>query len=376
MPIIWPEQDRGIALRILRDKGHTEIYSEFKNISRELASCVPIFITLEGEVVIEFSNYIYETWLYSGRIKSLKTVSTYAESLSSWLEFIQISALNWKTCKLREIASYRNWMAGNDSGVYARSRLANRTINLRVTVVCEFYKYYWRSMAGADAASKNIYEKKLSSLANTKGLFLRVNRGRPRTIPLDRCRQLQDKLNGAHRLVFLWTLCTGLRVSSVLALTVHDFKKFRDSESHFMKIKVKGGKQVDVYIPRRVVDSTDRYLSVGRCIDDRGKSNDRLFINSHGAPVTRHGYYKSFKKAANSLRLDCSPHSTRSTYASNLIEKLSPACDALGLDRMKIVQTLLGHSSSETTRDYIDSISICTTDVLKIIEDGISELAI
>lgn len=367
MPIVWPLKSNALALEVLARK-HRSVHTAYKELKNSRELIFPIYVSPSGLVNFEFSYFLYETWLYRGKLKSEKTISTYAECLSCWFDYVAASGVDWCVCRERDIAGYRNWMCGTDVSDHSRKKLSGRTINLRIAVVAEFYKYYRARNSRTDC------EKNIAETSSYKGLSVRVNKRRPKIIPDGKINIFKDSMSEVHWLIFLWCLCTGLRLGSVLRLTVSDVREVINSGGGFLKVIVKGGKSLDIYVPRKVIGDTERYIRVGRAIREGGAKEDSLFLNLRGSPVTRHGYYKAFKIAAQKAGCDCTPHSTRSTYASKLMEVLPAVCKEKGLDSIKVVQALLGHVSVETTKDYVDRIMIFSTSVLAAIDESTDEI--
>ncbi len=371
MPIVWPLKSHALALEILARR-HEQIHLEYDRLSNNRADVIPVYVSSSGLVNFEFSYFLYESWLYRGRLKSKKTVSTYAECLGNWFDYLTSAGIDWRVCTSKELARYRNWMCGSEVCPSGQRRLSGRTINLRLTVVSEFYKYYLSKTNG-----KLWSEGGLNDQERYKGLTVRINKRRPRIIPSGKARSIKESMNEVHGLIFSWCLCTGLRIGSVLSLTVSDVERLLNSGGGFVAVRVKGNKALEVYVPNKLAYETERYIRIGRAIKVASCScavSDSLFLNSNGAAVTRHGYYKAFKVSAKKVGLDCSPHSTRATYASNLMKVLAPVCKEKGLDSMKVVQALLGHVSVETTKDYIDRITIFSESVLSVIDESANEI--
>ena len=70
-----------------------------------------------------------------------------------------------------------------------------------------------------------------------------------------------------------------------------------------------------------------------------------LFLNAHGHPMTRQGYWFVLKKAAAraDIRRKLTPHTLRHSFATHLLHGGAP---------LRHVQELLGHASIATTQVY------------------------
>ena len=92
---------------------------------------------------------------------------------------------------------------------------------------------------------------------------------------------------------------------------------------------------------RNHVDSTRPSLVSGL----KGKPSPRLFVNAHGGPLSRVGFWKIIKRhgAAAGLPRTLSPHVIRHSFATHLLER--------GAD-LRAIQMMLGHADLSTTQIY------------------------
>ncbi|MBA4689588.1 MULTISPECIES: tyrosine-type recombinase/integrase [Pseudomonadaceae] len=377
MPVIWPAgETRRTVIDVLTKNGLDSVADVIRSLPSSSAASIPLIISPSGELVREISEFIYERWLYSGAEKSKRTLSTYAESLSDWLTFTEAKNISWKVANKRSIAKYRSWLKGSDNSDRTKA-LASRTINLRVTAVVEFYKYYWGVNISSESVSAEISKKWLGEIKNQKSLRVNVNKPKPRSISNRDCNRFISELPCHHGLIFLWTVCTGLRVGSVLSLTIDEFERLIAGGDGFIEVKVKGGKILDTYIPRRVVIETQKYISTHRVLASktmRQESCRELFLNSRGLPVSRHCYYRAFKTVCGKFGIKANPHQARATFASRVEEKLHYATKELGIDSLKVIQGLLGHVSSSTTQDYLDRLALRSPCIMSLLDESSKEV--
>ena len=137
----------------------------------------------------------------------------------------------------------------------------------------------------------------------------------------------------------------GLRVSEAAGLRISDLYL----DEGFIKVTGKGNKQRLIPVGEMASDAILSYLEC-RPESAGGKSDDILFLNRFGKPLSRISMFKMVKKQAllADIRKEISPHTFRHSFATHLVEN--------GAD-LRLVQEMLGHESIVTTEIYthIDS---------------------
>lgn len=133
---------------------------------------------------------------------------------------------------------------------------------------------------------------------------------------------------------------TGIRVSEIISLKVSDI----DIENKQLICRSSGKKRV-VPVDSNALHYIKVYLKEARHELVRNKDEKTLFVNYHGKPMTRQGFWKIVKYYKEKAKIDkkITPHTLRHSFAIRLLNK--------GTD-IKVVQKMLGHSDLSTTQIY------------------------
>ena len=134
---------------------------------------------------------------------------------------------------------------------------------------------------------------------------------------------------------------TGLRVSELVGLRAMDIHL----SAGYLMCTGKGDKQRIVPIGDEAARWVRRYQEEGRPGLLRQRSTPRLFVNAHGGPLSRVGFWKILKAYARQadLHQNVSPHVLRHSFATHLLER--------GAD-LRSIQMMLGHADLSTTQIY------------------------
>lgn len=152
---------------------------------------------------------------------------------------------------------------------------------------------------------------------------------------------LENSLQIRNKVMMEVLYATGLRISELLGLTIHDII-YADK---VILVRGKGSKQRYVPLLDNVLEQLTAYISNVRPVLLKFKKNDYIFLNNTGNKLTRMGFWKILQKAVleAGLKKEVTPHTFRHSFATHLLEA--------GVN-LRIVQTLLGHSSLNTTQIY------------------------
>jgi integrase/recombinase XerD len=134
----------------------------------------------------------------------------------------------------------------------------------------------------------------------------------------------------------------GLRVSELINIKQRDVLE----EIEIIRTIGKGNKERIVPIGKSALFWINEYKSKVRHTFLKGhNTDDVLFLNQRGNPLSRMGFWKILNKYAiqSGLEIHVHPHMLRHSFATHLLEG--------GAD-LRIVQEMLGHSDISTTQIY------------------------
>ncbi len=145
-----------------------------------------------------------------------------------------------------------------------------------------------------------------------------------------------DFIGARDRAVFELLYATGMRVSELCSLKIHDLS------DTFVKVQGKGKKERMIPVGKKAIDAVDRYL-----LHFRGKAEggDPLFISQQGKALSRICVWARIRAYAKSagIKKSISPHTLRHSFATHLLEN--------GAD-LRLIQEMLGHEDIGTTDRY------------------------
>ncbi|MCL2502805.1 MAG: site-specific tyrosine recombinase XerD [Bacteroidales bacterium] len=133
----------------------------------------------------------------------------------------------------------------------------------------------------------------------------------------------------------------GIRVSELVTLRLSDLF-FKEA---FIRVRGKGCKQRLVPVGKPAMKAVEFWMQQRRLMPVVKSGRDIVFLNRHGAPLTREMIFLIVREQAKTAGINkaISPHTLRHSYASHLLEN--------GAD-LRIIQQLLGHESILTTEIY------------------------
>ena len=150
-----------------------------------------------------------------------------------------------------------------------------------------------------------------------------------------------DEFGTRDRAMLEFLYSTGARISEMIDLRVGDL--YLDEK--IVRLFGKGRKERYVPISQTALSYCEKYIENARQKLLKYKQNNILFLNRFGNKLSRMGCWKIIDKYAHQagIKSHVSPHTLRHSFATHLLQ---------GGANLRIVQTLLGHSSISTTQIY------------------------
>ncbi len=279
----------------------------------------------ESELIL-INQFLDLIWLDDGL--AMNTIESYRRDLLIWAHWLQTeSSLTLFTADRNAIQAF---MARQSRDMKAAT-LARRMASLR--------KFYRHAVLNAQITADPSVE--LSSPRRVRPL--------PKALSEDRIEALlaaPDLATAAgirDRAMLELMYATGLRVTELVTLSVNEVYL---REKYIRVVNGKGGKQRLVPIGDWAADWLTRYLHESRLLLIKQPSENCLFINQRGEPLTRQGCWYIIKQYAELAQIPAellSPHVLRHAFATHLLNH--------GAD-LRVVQMLLGHSDITTTQIY------------------------
>ncbi|RSK27714.1 site-specific tyrosine recombinase XerD [Bacillus sp. HMF5848] len=270
------------------------------------------------------------------------TLISYERDLRYYSKFIQEQEQinNWNDVTRSNIIQYLSFLKGENK--------SSKTLARQVASIRSFHQFMLREKVTVQDPTVLIESPSLE-----------------RTLPkvmsseeVDRLLQAPDLSSpfGVRDKAMLEMLyATGIRVSELITLHVSDVHL----EMGFIRCIGKGNKERIVPLGRQAIDAIHSYLQSARGKLIKNNQPDTLFVNHHGKPLTRQGFWKILKKNASEagIKKELTPHTLRHSFATHLLEN--------GAD-LRAVQEMLGHVDISTTQIYTHVTKARLKDVYKL----------
>lgn len=268
----------------------------------------------------------YEMYLTDEKKLSSNTLECYMRDIHQYIIFLEDR-------KLYDIRATRSSHIEDYMDSIRKQGVSSSTILRKLSSLRSYYGFLMRKNYIKEDPTINFEgpknERKLPSVLTPQ----EVNR-----LLAQPCGQDPKSIRDKAMLELLYA--TGIRVSEIISLKVSDI----DIKKKQL-ICYSSGKKRIVPVEPNAFHYLKIYLEEARNELIRNKDEKTLFVNLHGKPMTRQGFWKIVKcyKEKAKINKDITPHTLRHSFAIRLLNK--------GAD-IKVVQKMLGHSDLSTTQIY------------------------
>lgn len=323
--------------------------------------------------------WFFHLALESGRTTSSETWRSYAEAILDFFNTCEANNWVWKDVKKEHLIAYRNNMLNNNNAFgrpYSKS-----TINGYIIRVCIFYEWcvkkkyihelpFEKEMVMVSKNTTNQYllghVHKQSAFRND--LFIKENKKIPHCLTKEEFNSVIKELGERDSLIIKWSVLTGMRRKEVLGLKLINIPPSSQVNTPIAKMDItitKGDKPRSIFVPQNLIDETNKYIKfTRRSIAQKYntlKTVDALWIAERtGLAIGKKTVEGTFRKAVEKSGVNCTFHHLRHTYAIKMLSVLTKQQqrDSTGLNPLKTLQMLLGHSNITTTMIYLEALSI------------------
>ena len=290
----------------------------------------------------------YLSLLEHGRSLSAHTIRNYRSDLSHFLFWLEQSSL---TLDRLSRAGYRQYLSVLQAGGFAEASVRRRASTIRA---------FTRHLANTNELSRDPLvlaatpqaTSRLPTVLSDAQIGALLDQPDLTTPTGLRDRAMLEVLYGA-----------GVRVSELVGMRTSAY----DTDHNAIRVRGKGEKERVALIGQLARHWLRRYLADGRPALWSRQSEDWLWLNRFGGPLSTRAVQLSVRRYAGSAGLPegVHPHLLRHSFATHMLDG--------GAD-LRVVQELLGHASVSTTQIYTHVSDATRRDTIERALDGVADL--
>ncbi|PEM41021.1 tyrosine-type recombinase/integrase [Bacillus pseudomycoides] len=329
-----------------------------------------ILVDNEGIPVIPVMKYLKYLDVTG---KSNNTQKTYCYALKQYFLYLQEIEKNYRDIRLEDLVEFVGWLRNpyESSKVMSlrpvKAKKTERTVNLTVTAVTNFYDYLYRNeelprdmeeklirqvfTGGRTRYKSFLHHINQDKLSMRNVLKVKEPRKRVQTLSKEQVKQVLAATTNIRDTFLIQLLFeTGLRIGETLSLFLEDFK-FSHQKGHRIRLtdrgelengaKLKTGER-EIFVSQDLMDLYDDYMY--DVIDELDVETNFVFVKlrgkNMGRPMTYGDVEALFKRLRQKTGIDVHPHLFRHTHATMYYQETKD---------IKQVQERLGHSQIQTT---------------------------
>lgn len=290
--------------------------------------------------MLKYALIDYIHYLQIERGLSDNTVSAYRRDLTQYKQFVKAKKKSsWDEIERHHIIEYL--------ATLKESNKSTATISRTISSIRSFHQFLLNDQIVSKDVSIHIELPK-------------QGRTLPDVLSLEEVEKLlninaRDPLSIRNKAMLELLYATGLRVTELIDLDMSDIHL----SMGFVRCIGKGNKERIVPIGTLASEAIEDYINHSRpVLLKRKESETKLFLNHHGRPLSRQGFWKLLKRLAleAGLTKEITPHTLRHSFATHLLEN--------GAD-LRSVQEMLGHADISTTQIYTHVSKARLTDAYK-----------
>lgn len=271
-------------------------------------------------VLSDFCDYLKIDKKYSNL-----TVESYRTEIKKYLDFFKNKNIKVDKIQNSDIKDYLNYIK--------LQKISDRSLAHNVSAIRTFYKF--------------LLIEKIIDINPSEFLELpKLRKNLPNTLSKEDVEKLLDinlitDFSYRNKAMLELMYATGLRVSELVSLKINDI----DFDNCLVRTMGKGSKERIIPINDYSIYYIKKYILEYRNRMMKKRYHDYIFINNHGLPITRQGFFKILKALAleKDIKTPISPHTLRHSFATHLLD--------YGAD-LRSIQEMLGHSNLSTTQIY------------------------
>ncbi|QNU37243.1 tyrosine-type recombinase/integrase [Geobacillus sp. 44B] len=317
--------------------------------------------------VVKYLKYLDTTG------KSRNTLKTYCYALKQYFVFLQEKKKDYREVRLEDLVEFVAWLRNPYESAKVtplqpvKAKKTEKTINLTITAVTNFYDYLYRNEEiQNDMVDKLLKQVFTGGRTRYKDFLYHVNKNKPSNRHILKVKEPRKKLkvltkeevqqlieattNIRDRLLIQLLFETGLRIGEALSLFIEDFI-FDHKNGHRIRLvnrgelengaKLKTGER-EIYVSQALMDLLDDYLY--EVVDELDLDTNFVFVKLRGKnigqPMTYSDVEALFKRLRKKTGIHVHPHLLRHTHATMYYQQTKD---------IKQVQERLGHSQIQTT---------------------------
>lgn len=314
----------------------------------------------------------YLKYLDNGE-KSYNTQKTYCYSLKLYFEYIKEIDIDYRNVNINILSDFVGWLRNpyNNTktiGLKAsRAKRAEKTVNLIVTVITNFYDYLFRAeeidnkmieklmkqvFTGGHISYKNfLYHVNKRKYSNRNILKIKEPKRKIKVLTKEEIEIIyRSTTNIRDKFLIKLLFETGLRIGETLSLFIEDFI-FDHGKGHKIKLtdrgelpngaKLKTGER-EIYISQELMNLFDDYEY--EVLDELEIDTNFVFVKlrgeNKGLPLEYQDISALFKRIKQKTGIDVHAHLLRHTHATIYYRETKD---------IKQVKERLGHSQIQTT---------------------------